>query len=231
LIKKNKKTTILSRFCAFCKELSTFSTAPTTTITLFIYNIIYSISSMNSDIDNNAIKELGLNHVKNAYNKINKESGNGQSKEKKHNTNIPQDEKRQDPQSSLDLHHAVRLAKAGFIMYYQKRDLPLYLKQVINPLIDIWEISAHTVVDQYAKDVGLNMKPEYICFGGGVLLCLDPILQAKKGKLKNIFQQNNEDIDKTDKKSNNIKKEDEVFTPEIVDYDLPKNKTGGGEMN
>ena len=113
---------------------------------------------MENNIDTNAIKELGLNHVKNAYSKINKESSNGQNKEKQKQTEIPQDEKRQSTESTIDLHHAVRLAKAGFIMYYQKRDLPLYLKQIINPLIDIWEMSAHTVVDQYAKDVGLDMN-------------------------------------------------------------------------
>ena len=79
-------------------------------------------------------------------------------------------------------------------MYYQKRDLPLYLKQIINPLIDIWEMSAHTIVDQYAKDVGLNMKPEYICFGGAALLCVDPLIHTER-VIKNMFQQNNENID------------------------------------
>ena len=50
------------------------------TTTTIIYNIIYS-SSMKNDIDTNAIKELGLNHVKNAYSKINKENSNKQNKE------------------------------------------------------------------------------------------------------------------------------------------------------
>ena len=181
---------------------------------------------MDNNIDTNAIKELGLNHVKNAYSKINKESSNGQNKENKQSSQIPQDEKRQATDSTIDLHHAVRLAKAGFIMYYQKRDLPLYLKLIINPLIDIWEMSAHTVVDQYAKDVGLDMKPEYICFGGAALLCVDPLIQHKKGKLKDVFQQNNENIDNKPEKDNIKKEVNKEFTPEIVDYDLPKNNTG-----
>jgi len=200
------------------------------TTTTIIYNIIYS-SSMKNDIDTNAIKELGLNHVKNAYSKINKDSSPGQNKQKQKGSETPQDEKRQAADSTIDLHHAVRLVKAGFIMYYQKRDLPLYLKQIINPLIDIWEMSAHTVVDQYAKDVGLNMKPEYICFGGAALLCVDPLIQHRRGKLKDMFPQNNENIDIKPKNDNNEKMEDQEFTPEIVDYDLPKTKTRGGNIN
>jgi len=74
------------------------------------------------------------------------------------------------------------------------------------------------------------MKPEYICFGGAALLCVDPLIQHKKGKLKDVFQQNNENIDNKPEKDNNKKEVNKEFTPEIVDYDLPKNNTGG-KMN
>ena len=174
----------------------------------------------NNTTDTEAIKQLGLTHVRNAYNKINKEKAganiNGQDPKTK-KQDPPQDQKRLDPNGQLDLHHAVRLIKAGFIMYYQKRDLPLYLKQVINPFIDLWEISAHTIVDKYAKDMALGIKPEYVCFGGGALLALDPILQHRKGKLKDMF---NPPQDPQEKKTE-TPESGKNFTPEIIDYDLP----------
>jgi len=178
--------------------------------------------------DTQAIKELGLNHIRHAYDKINKENlqSNGQSngsekKEKKRN--IPEDEKRMQPDGQLDLHHVVRVIKAGLVMYYQKRELPGYIKNLIFPFIDIWEMSAHTIVDKYAEDMQLDLKPEYVCFGGGVLLCIDPVLEHKKGNLKDIFQPTKKaDVDKNQQTNDNSPNETEKnYTPEIIDYDLP----------
>jgi hypothetical protein len=176
-----------------------------------------------TDKDNLAIREIGLNHIKNAYKKINSESKVENPEETEKKTHSENEEE----SNPVDLHHAVRLIKIGFIKYYEKRDLPIYLKELIFPFIDIWEISGHALVDKYAKDLGLELKPEYICFFGGLLLAAEPLSRLRKGKLKDIFKkqfsQNKESVDKKEKTphDSNIKNGD--FKPVVIDYDLPGN--------